>query len=69
VVGHVRLGARQEQEGVAARALAEAGADVERVRAETVRLLAEYQRRQPEAGDAEDGDATDGDATDGGNDE
>ena len=35
----------QEKDGVAARALADAGADLDRTRAEVVRLLAEYQRR------------------------
>jgi ATP-dependent Clp protease ATP-binding subunit ClpC len=48
---HLLLALIQEQEGVAGRALADAGADLRRVRAEVVRLLAEYQRRQnPDAG-------------------
>ena len=42
---HLLLGLIQEKEGVAAQALADAGADLRRVRAEVVRLLAEYQRR------------------------
>ena len=47
---HVLLGLIQEQDGVAAQVLADAGADLQRVRAEVVRLLAEYQRRAgPEA--------------------
>ena len=44
---------------MAGQVLAAAGADLERVRAEVVRLLAEYQRRmgQPEAGSGDaDGD-------------
>jgi ATP-dependent Clp protease ATP-binding subunit ClpC len=48
---HVLLGLIQEKDGVAAQALADAGADLQRVRAEVVRLLAEYQRRMgPDAG-------------------
>jgi ATP-dependent Clp protease ATP-binding subunit ClpC len=48
---HVLLGLIQEKDGVAAQALADAGADLRRVRAEVVRLLAEYQRRAgPDAG-------------------
>jgi len=47
---HVLLGLIQEKDGVAAQVLADAGADLERVRAEVVRLLAEYQqRRGPDA--------------------
>jgi ATP-dependent Clp protease ATP-binding subunit ClpC len=42
---HVLLGLIQEKDGVAAQVLADAGADLRRVRAEVVRLLAEYQRR------------------------
>ena len=42
---HVLLGLIQEKDGVAAQVLADAGADLGRVRAEVVRLLAEYQRR------------------------
>ena len=41
---HVLLGLIQEKDGVAAQVLADAGADLGRVRAEVVRLLAEYQR-------------------------
>jgi ATP-dependent Clp protease ATP-binding subunit ClpC len=40
---HVLLGLIQEKEGVAAQVLADAGADLGRVRAEVVRLLAQYQ--------------------------
>jgi ATP-dependent Clp protease ATP-binding subunit ClpC len=48
---HLLLALIQEREGVAGRALADAGADLERVRAEVVRLLAEYHRRQnPDTG-------------------
>ena len=42
---HVLLGLIQEKDGVAAQVLADAGADLRRVRAEVVRLLAEYQQR------------------------
>jgi ATP-dependent Clp protease ATP-binding subunit ClpC len=45
---HVLLALIHEHDGVAARALAEAGADLGRARAETTRLLAEYQRRHQE---------------------
>jgi len=48
---HVLLGLIQEKDGVAARVLADAGADLLRARAEVVRQLAEYQRRtDPDAG-------------------
>ena len=48
---HLLLGLIQERDGVAAEVLADAGADLRRVRAEVVRLLAEYQQRNgPEAG-------------------
>jgi ATP-dependent Clp protease ATP-binding subunit ClpC len=46
---HLLLGLIQEIDGVAARALADAGADLDRVRAEVTRLLAEYQRRGGDA--------------------
>jgi ATP-dependent Clp protease ATP-binding subunit ClpC len=47
---HVLLGLIQEHDGVAAQTLAEFGADLKRVRAEVVRLLAEYeQRKGPDA--------------------
>jgi ATP-dependent Clp protease ATP-binding subunit ClpC len=42
---HLLLGLIEEKEGVAAHALTNAGADLQRVRAEVVRLLAEYQQR------------------------
>ena len=42
---HLLLGLIQEHEGVAAEVLADAGADLRRVRAEVVRLLAQYQPR------------------------
>jgi hypothetical protein len=41
---------------VAGRVLAAAGADLRRVRAEVVRLLAEYQRRQEPAAGGGEGD-------------
>jgi ATP-dependent Clp protease ATP-binding subunit ClpC len=44
---HVLLGLIQEKEGVAAQVLSGAGADLSRVRAEVVRLLAEYQQQKP----------------------
>jgi ATP-dependent Clp protease ATP-binding subunit ClpC len=48
---HLLLALIQERDGVAGQVLAAAGADLGRVRAEVVRLLAEYQRRQgPVAG-------------------
>jgi ATP-dependent Clp protease ATP-binding subunit ClpC len=48
---HLLLALIQERDGVAGQVLAAAGADLGRVRAEVVRLLAEYQRRQgPDAG-------------------
>ena len=48
---HVLLGLIQEKDGVAAQVLADAGADLQGVRAEVVRLLAEYQQRPgPDAG-------------------
>jgi ATP-dependent Clp protease ATP-binding subunit ClpC len=50
---HVLLGLIQEKDGVAAQVLADAGADLRRVQAEVVRLLAEYQRRGPDAGQSE----------------
>jgi ATP-dependent Clp protease ATP-binding subunit ClpC len=43
---HLLLGLIQEKDGVAAQALADAGANLRRVQAEVVRLLAAYQRRQ-----------------------
>jgi ATP-dependent Clp protease ATP-binding subunit ClpC len=43
---HLLLALIQEHDGVAGQVLAAAGADLERVRAEVVRLLAEYQQRQ-----------------------
>jgi ATP-dependent Clp protease ATP-binding subunit ClpC len=48
---HVLLGLIQEKDGVAARVLADAGADLATARAEVVRLLAEYQRRAGSDGD------------------
>jgi ATP-dependent Clp protease ATP-binding subunit ClpC len=42
---HLLLALIQERNGVAGQVLAAAGADLERVRAEVARLLAEYQRR------------------------
>jgi ATP-dependent Clp protease ATP-binding subunit ClpC len=48
---HLLLALIQERDGVAGQVLAAAGADLGRVRAEVVRLLAEYQQRQgPAAG-------------------
>ena len=47
---HVLLGLIREKDGVAARALADAGADLERTRAEVARLLAAYQRRAGSGG-------------------
>ena len=48
---HLLLALIQERNGVAGQVLAATGADLERVRAEVVRLLAEYQRRMgPDAG-------------------
>ena len=44
---HVLLGLIQEKDGVAGQVLADAGADLGRVRAEVVRLLAEYQQQKP----------------------
>jgi ATP-dependent Clp protease ATP-binding subunit ClpC len=49
---HVLLALIAEREGVAARALGDAGADLERVRAEVVRLLDAYQKRRPGDEDA-----------------
>ena len=66
---HVLLGLIQEKEGVAARVLADAGADLALVRAEVVRLLAEYQRRAGPGGDGSQGphgDGGDGPEADGG---
>jgi ATP-dependent Clp protease ATP-binding subunit ClpC len=57
---HVLLGLIQEKEGVAARVLADAGADLARARAEVVRLLAEYQRRAGSSGDGGQGPGGDG---------
>jgi ATP-dependent Clp protease ATP-binding subunit ClpC len=55
---HVLLGLIQEKDGVAARVLADAGADLGRVRAEVVRLLAMYQQRvRPDADGAQGRDA------------
>ena len=55
---HVLLGLIQEKDGVAAQVLADAGADLGRVRAEVVRLLAEYQQRaRPGADGAQGPDA------------
>ena len=42
---HLLLGLIQERDGVAGQVLAAAGADLRRVRAEVLRLLAEYQQR------------------------
>jgi ATP-dependent Clp protease ATP-binding subunit ClpC len=51
--GHVLLGLIRERDGVAARVLADFGADQGRVRAEVARLLAEHQQRKgPEGPDA-----------------
>jgi ATP-dependent Clp protease ATP-binding subunit ClpC len=48
---HLLLALIEEHDGVAGQVLAAAGADAERVRAEVVRMLAEYQQRQrPAAG-------------------
>jgi ATP-dependent Clp protease ATP-binding subunit ClpC len=49
---HVLLGLIQEKDGVAAQVLADAGADLPRVRAEVVRLLAQYQSRPGPDADA-----------------
>jgi ATP-dependent Clp protease ATP-binding subunit ClpC len=57
---HVLLGLIQEKEGVAARVLADAGADLPLMRAEVVRLLAEYQRRAGSGGDGGQGSGGDG---------
>jgi ATP-dependent Clp protease ATP-binding subunit ClpC len=57
---HVLLGLIQEKEGVAARVLADAGADLALARAEVVRLLAEYQRRAGSGGDGGQGPGGDG---------
>ena len=46
--------------GVAGQVLADAGADLERARAEVVRLLAEYQRRTRPDGDGSQGPEADG---------
>jgi ATP-dependent Clp protease ATP-binding subunit ClpC len=58
---HLLLALIQEHDGVAGQVLAAAGADLGRVRAEVVRLLAEYERRQgpgasgsPDAGGSND---------------
>jgi len=52
---HVLLGLLHEHDGVAAQTLAEFGADLQRVRAEVVRLLAEHQqRRGPDASGSKD---------------
>jgi len=52
---HLLLGLIQEKDGVAAQALADAGADLRRVRAEVARLLAEYQQPTgPDAGGSQD---------------
>jgi ATP-dependent Clp protease ATP-binding subunit ClpC len=57
---HLLLALIQEHDGVAGQVLATAGADLGRVRAEVVRLLAEYQRRQgPTAGGSQ-GQGADG---------
>jgi ATP-dependent Clp protease ATP-binding subunit ClpC len=64
---HVLLGLIQEKDGVAAQALADAGADLGRVRAEVVRLLAQYQPRTgPEADGGQGPDAGGGQSPDGG---
>ncbi len=48
---HLLLALISERDDVAGRVLAAAGADLERVQAEVVRLLAEYQqRKEPDAG-------------------
>jgi ATP-dependent Clp protease ATP-binding subunit ClpC len=60
---HVLLGLIQEKDGVAGQVLADAGADLERVRAEVVRLLAEYRRR---TGSGADGGQGQGDGDGGG---
>jgi ATP-dependent Clp protease ATP-binding subunit ClpC len=57
---HLLLGLMQEKDGVAAQVLADAGADLGRVRAEVVRLLAEYQRRGGPGADGGQGPAADG---------
>jgi ATP-dependent Clp protease ATP-binding subunit ClpC len=57
---HLLLGLLAEKEGVAARALADSGADLKRVRAEVARLLAEYHKKQqtpPGEGDSPGGAA------------
>jgi ATP-dependent Clp protease ATP-binding subunit ClpC len=60
---HVLLGLIQEKESVAAQVLADAGADLGRVRAEVVRLLAEYQQRtRPDADGGQGPDAGGGQA-------
>ena len=48
---HLLLALIQEHNGVAGQVLAAAGADVDRVRAEVARLLAEYERRTGPAAD------------------
>ena len=58
---HVLLGLIQEKDGVAAQVLAGAGADLGRVRAEVVRLLAEYQQRPGADADEGHGPGTDDD--------
>ncbi len=51
---HLLLALIQERDGVAGQVLAAAGADLQRVRAEVARLLAEYRRRaEPDAGQGE----------------
>jgi ATP-dependent Clp protease ATP-binding subunit ClpC len=57
---HVLLGLIQEKDGVAAQVLADAGADLALVRAEVVRLLAEYQRRAGSGGGGGQGPGGDG---------
>jgi ATP-dependent Clp protease ATP-binding subunit ClpC len=47
---HILLGVFSQGESVAARVLADLGADHDRVRAEVTRLLAEYLRRHGQAG-------------------
>ena len=51
---HLLIALIQEKDGVAGQVLAAAGADLRRVRAEVVRLLAEYQRQGPAGGGSDD---------------
>jgi ATP-dependent Clp protease ATP-binding subunit ClpC len=57
---HLLLGLIEEKDGVAAQALAAAGADGQRVRAEVVRLLDGYQRRKDQESGADGEDGADG---------